>query len=136
MKRILGLTGALFGATIVFYLLVYHKIFGIETIYLLPIVWLITIVFILKLWILERTKLLIALHFIVISLGGFSFICYQLYLDLKHSVSINTEVFSELNSLMFNSENAVFLMVYLGVLVFFFDLFLLIRRMRSNTESN
>lgn len=112
----------LFIITLLFYYGIINGVLKIDYSYWLPIIWLLILFPIMKLWSIEKVKLLIFAHVVVVFSGIFSFFLYHLYLNLKSSVSFKSDEYTSLNNLMFNSEKALYVMIYLGIIVFFVDL--------------
>lgn len=71
---------------------------------------------------------MVILHLFVLLAGAYSFYLYQLYLALKNIIKFKNDNFIALNNLMFNSENSLYVMIYLGTLVFMLDFIYFVRR--------
>ena len=125
IKRLLILTSILLGVSCLFFLAITKGIVGMSYTYFLPILWVIIIPVVLEIWDFSKRKLLILFHLFVVLSGVYAFFLYQLYLNLKNSVSFTSDDFSTLNSMMFSSENSFYLMIYSGAVGFLIDLFLL-----------
>jgi hypothetical protein len=119
--------------TILFYLGVCNRILTIQIIYYLPLIWLFIYSLTVKIWQPNRIKYLIAIHILILFIGLFSFILYQLYLKLEKYWAVNdySQLSKSIGDLMFRSADCLYVMVYLLVVVFFIDLIYFINRYRK-----
>jgi hypothetical protein len=96
--------------------------FDLDTIYLLPYCWIIIALPCLKLWQIKKMKTLVLLHLLALYTFAFSYILYFTYLELMPKTSFKTEMFTEVNNLMFASENKLYVAFYLGVAAIIIDI--------------
>ncbi len=97
-----------------------EKLKAIRIYWLIP-VWLISLFFIFRMWEINRGKIILALHAIVLLSGLFSFVLYQLFKKLNDVTPLSSPNFTNVSNLMFNSENALYFMIYGGVLLLILD---------------
>jgi len=116
------------------YFLIYKEILNIDYIYWVPYLWILLYLLCTKAWIINKVKILIAAHFLVLFMGLFSLLLYQLFLQMGPKFSFDDfEKSTQVRNLGFKSETFLYLMFYLGVLVFFIDLVYFIK-MRPKTS--
>jgi hypothetical protein len=128
MKSHLILAFLLLAIAILFFTGVNYNLLNVPSIYLLPIIQLIVYFIWIKIWKVNRNKLLIMLHFLVVFSGLFSYVLYRLFINKDQKVGINNhKEFTQVSNLMFNSENVLYFMIYLGIFTFLIDFIYLIR---------
>jgi hypothetical protein len=110
------------GITIPICLLVYYDEIPIKYIYWLPYIWLVIIIICFRLWEISKSKIFLISHILVLMAGLFSFLTYQIFKQLDPRVSLSEDKFDDVSSLMFNSENALYLMLYGGFILLIADL--------------
>ena len=105
------------------YTVISNEILSIRFIYWLPYGWLVFYLIWVKIWIINKPKLLIMLHFSIVFSWLFCFILYRLGSQMEPKVALdNYNAYREVNSLFFKSEDALYIGIYLAVIAFFVDL--------------
>lgn len=127
MKSYIFLILSILAVSILYYLFASQGVSTFNFIYLLPIVWIIFYLIWVKIWKFSKIKLLIMFHFTVLFIELYSFILYRLFLKMEPKISFNSDNYDQLNNLMFRSADALYVGIYLGVIVFLFDLIYLIK---------
>lgn len=108
-------------SSLLLFSLTYSEKIKANSIYWLIPVWLISLFFIFRMWEINRGKIILALHAIVLLSGLFSFVLYQLFKKLSDFTPLSSPNFTNVSNLMFNSENALYFMIYGGVLLLILD---------------
>lgn len=127
MKSYVFLILSILVISILCYLFASQGVSTFNFIYLLPFVWIILYLIWVKIWKFRMLKFLIMLHFAVLFIELFSFILYRLFLKIEPEIPFNSKNYDKLNNLMFRSADALYIGIYLAVIVFLIDIILLIR---------
>ena len=109
-------------SSILMYSLIVPGKISIKYIYWLPFIWLGIAIVIFKVWKIGVIKYLLLFHILILLSGLFSFLTYQVFKKLSSVTSITSKDFTKVSNLMFNSENALYLMIYAGMMALIFDL--------------
>lgn len=115
-----------FSSALIF-IVVYFEMATIATIYWLIPAWGIILLLGFKLWDISKRKIIVLIHTMVLLCGTFSFLTYQLYKKLISTTPIQSPNFTSVSNLLFNSENALYLMIYSGFLILLFDTIYIIK---------
>lgn len=115
----------------VFYFVIYFRIAQVAMIYWLMPIWGVILFIRFNLLKLNKSKLIVLFHVIVLLCGVFSFVTYQLFKKLISITPIQSPNFTNVNSLIFNSENALYLMIYGGFLILIFDSIYFLSRLKK-----
>lgn len=107
--------------SIVVFLLTYHEKINCTYIYCLIPMWLLIIFFSFKVWHISTGKIFLILHLIILLSGLFSFLSYQIFKKLSDVTPISSPNFTDVSNLMFNSENALYFMIYGGFCLLIID---------------
>ena len=135
MKNYIKLLIFVLVTSLVTFYCITKKIINMNNVYYLPWLWIGLFLFKFKPRVSYKFNWLIPAHFLAIILGIFSFLLYHQYLSLKPVISIKSNDFSSLNSLMFNSENALYATLYIIIFLFFVDLILLIKFLSNKNKT-
>lgn len=115
---------------VVFGLAYYQKTEAGSIYWLIPF-WIIILFVSLRMWSLRRAKIIFLLHALVFLSGFFSFFSYQLFKKLSDLTPLSSSKFTAISNLMFNSETALYIMIYGGVILLFLDLFYFSRKINK-----
>jgi hypothetical protein len=107
---------------LLFCLTYYEKIKCTAIYWLIPI-WMLLLIILFRIWELNKGKVLLIIHILVLLSGVFSFLSYQLFKKLSDVTPLSSSNFTSVSNLMFNSENALYLMIYGGFILLVFDTF-------------
>ncbi len=107
--------------SILIFFLVYYEYWQIKYLYFLPYVWLLIAFISFRLWVFNKIKLFIILHSTILLAGVFSFLTYQIFKKFSDATPISSNNFTNVSNLMFNSENALYIMIYGGVILLIVD---------------
>ena len=118
-------------SSLVIFLLTYFEKIRANSIYLLLPIWLILLFVVFRMWKINKGKIILTIHFIVLLSGFFSFITYQLFKKLSDITPLESSNFTNVSNLMFNSENALYLMIYGGFLLLIFDTIYFLRNLKK-----
>jgi len=108
--------------SIAIYYLISNEKIEIKFFYWLPYVWLIIILICFNFWKFNKAKLFLILHSFILMCGIFSFLAYQIFKKLSNITLLSSNNFTDVSNLMFNSENALYIMVYSGIILLIIDL--------------
>lgn len=103
------------------FLLVYFEKIKANSVYWLIPIWGIILFFVFRLWEMNKVKFVLLLHIIVLLFGAFSFLTYQIFKKLSSITPLSSSNFTNVSNLIFNSENALYLMIYGGFFLLLFD---------------
>ena len=118
-------------SSLLLFLLTYFEKISANSIYWLLPIWLILLFVVFKMWKINKGKIILTIHFIVLLSGLFSFIAYQLFTKLSDITPLSSSNFTNVSNLMFNSENALYLMIYGGFLLLIFDTIYFLRYLKK-----
>jgi hypothetical protein len=118
-------------SSLLMFILTYSEIWKANSIYWLIPFWLISLFFVFRLWEINFGKLILALHVLVLLSGLFSFISYQLFKKLSDVTPFSSSNFTNVSNLMFNSENALYLLIYGGVFLLLLDSIYFLRYLKK-----
>lgn len=130
MKRIILLLVFII-FNIIFFLGLHYKLIYFKAGYYFPLFWLLFIVFYLKAWIIKFEKILLILHLLVLFTGIYSSMLYYLFLEWESTRAFNDSNFTDISNLMFHSEDALYIAVYLVFITFTIDVIYFARKMRN-----
>lgn len=111
--------------------LTYSEKIKCTAIYWLIPIWLILLVIAFRMWDLNKGKIVLFFHLLVLLSGLFSFLSYQLFKKLSDITPLSNSNFTNVSNLMFNSENALYLMIYGGFILLVFDTFYYLRYLKK-----
>ncbi len=122
MKRFLLISVLVIASIFIVGGLVYNQEIAIKYIYWLPYIWMCIIFFGLKYWQISTAKIFLILHLLVFLAGIFSFVTYEIFKHLDNITGFTSDNYTNVSNLMFNSENALYLMIYSAFLTFIADM--------------
>jgi hypothetical protein len=100
---------------------------SINRIYWLGPIWGLIVIFGLRVWNISRVKIVLILHLVVLLAGLYSFLTYELFKKLDGETPLSSSNFTGVSNLMFESENALYLMAYGGTILLICDAIFLLR---------